>query len=231
MARQQEMPGAHRQQRVEVGQAVETETALPIRIQVRSHLWITWGRIAMQHETMARAARGEAARLPSGSNLGPPLERELDAGLVCVCAAAFAVEALWVELVDPARGIVPEDLRDTWKAQRLGRGGRIEETLKLGVDNSALPRTLRRDLDWLFPARGKVVHFEGKVESPEPHPLGTNVAPVNVAYSAEAASRAVDLLVQVLTVCRDRPKSALETWSASLRHAFDDLLALRGTAS
>jgi hypothetical protein len=45
-------------------------------------------------------------------------------------------------------------------------------------------------------------------EPPQVHPLGMNVAPAQVTYSAENSNRAVDLLMSLLERCRDKPKPA-----------------------
>jgi hypothetical protein len=225
------MPSAEREQRIKLGQVVETETAQPVSMQVRSRLWMPWGRIAIQHEAMAHAVRGEAASLPAETSLGPLIQPEVEAGLVCVCATAFALEALYIELTDPALRIVPSDLRDSWTARRTRRGGRIEETLKRAVDTSALPSILRQDLDQLFQARGNAVHFVGKFQPMALHPLGTDVSPVQLMYSAESATRAVDLLVQILTACRDHPKQPAKSWSEQMRYPFDLVLTDREAAS
>jgi hypothetical protein len=72
------------------------------------------------------------------------------------------------------------------------------------------------------------VHYEGLFEPPKLHPLGMNVSPAQVAYSAENGSRAVDLLLGVLERCRDKPKPPAQNWSQDMRGAIDDLMGRRG---
>jgi hypothetical protein len=66
----------------------------PVRILMRTHLWISWARIAIQHETMAKEARQELEQAAPENRDGYMLQREADAALVAICAAAFALEAL-----------------------------------------------------------------------------------------------------------------------------------------
>jgi hypothetical protein len=56
----------------------------------------------------------------------------------------------------------------------------------------------------------------GAFAPPEPHPLGINVAPSQVAYSAENSTRAVDLLLSILERCRDKPKPPARDWSQGM---------------
>jgi hypothetical protein len=195
-------------------------------IQMRTHLWISWARIALKHEAMAHAARQEMQQ--PGVDQSRLLEREADAGLVGICAAAFALEALYREL-DEA-GMVPAATLAAWKTNRLSDDKQILELLKLAVDPKGLVNSWKRELAWLFGVRGSSVHYRGSFEAPQPHPLGTNVAPSQIAYSAEHATRAVDLLLGILKRCRDKPKPATRTWSQSMRGAIEDLIGRRGQA-
>ena len=69
----------------------------------------------------------------------------------------------------------------------------------------------------------------GAFAPPEPHPLGINVAPSQVAYSAENSTRAVDLLLSILEPCRDKPKPPARDWSQGIRGAVDELVGRRVT--
>jgi hypothetical protein len=68
------------------------------QIAMRTHLWISWARIALQHETMTTAAREELEQAAPENRNGYMLQNEADAALVAICAAAFALEALSREL-------------------------------------------------------------------------------------------------------------------------------------
>jgi hypothetical protein len=195
-----------------------------LSIKMRTHLWISWARIALKHEAMAHAARQEMQQ--PGADQSRLLEREADAGLVGICAAAFALEALYRELDE--LGVVPAATRAAWKMNRLSDDKQILELLKLAVDPKGLVNVWKRELAWLFGVRGSSVHYRGSFEAPQPHPLGTNVAPSQLTYSAEHATRAVDLLLGILERCRDKPKPATWGWSQGMRGAIEDLIGRRG---
>jgi hypothetical protein len=204
--------------------AVAGATAGGLSIQIRTHLWISWARISLKHEAMAHAARQEM-RQP-GADQSRLLEREADAGLVGISAAAFALEALYREL--DVLGVVPAATLAAWKKNRLSDDKQILELVKLAVDPKGLVRVWTRELAWLFGVRGSSVHYRGSFEAPQPHPLGTNVAPSQITYSAENATQAVDLLLGVLERCRDKPKPATRGWSQDMRGAADELIGRRG---
>jgi hypothetical protein len=55
-----------------------------------------------------------------------------------------------------------------------------------------------------------------------------NVAPSQVAYSAENATRAVDLLLGILERCQDKPKPRARDWSRAMGGAVDELIGRIG---
>ena len=61
-------------------------------------------------------------------------------------------------------------------------------------------------------------------------PARINVAPSQVAFSAENSTRAVDLLLSILKRCRDKPKALARDWSQGIRGAVDELVGRRGHA-
>ena len=124
--------------------------------------------------------------------------------------------------------MVPATMLAAWKRNRLSDDKQIL-LLKLAVDPKGLVNGWRGPA-WLFGVRGPAVYYRGSFEAPQPHPLGTNVAPSQITYSAENATGAVDLLLSILERCRDRPKPAARAWSQSMRGAIEDLIGRRGQA-
>lgn len=218
-------------------------TVKPGGIQMRSRLWVVWTRIALKHEAMALAAR-QRAQLHSadwaqaqqgtdteqqtkhGTDMALALGEEMDAGLVGICAAAFALEALSRELDE--LGIVPAATLAAWKKNRLSDDKQILELVKLTVDPKGLVRVWTRELAWLFSVRRRSVHYRGSFEATRPHPVGTDVSVAQETYSAENTTRAVDLLVGILERCRDKPKVAARTWSQDMRRVINELIGRRG---
>jgi hypothetical protein len=197
-----------------------------LSVTMRTHRWITWGRIAVQHEGMAHAARQEMQH--PGADQSRLLEQEGNAGLVGICAAAFALEALSRELVE--LNVLPPTTTTAWTRNGPRADKQILEILKRAVDPSGLVSTWTRELRWLFGVRGSSVHYEGSFAPPEIHPLGMGVAPTQATYRAENATRAVDLLLGILERCRDKPKPPIRTWSKEMRGAIDQLIGSRGQA-
>jgi hypothetical protein len=211
---------------VQVGQAVEVDSALPLNIFVLTRLWTSWARIAMRHEAIALAARQQVQQPKAiQSQL---LRREADAGLVGICAVAFALEALSRELV--ALRVVPQATLDAWVKNKLSADKVIVEVLKHAVDSRGLSSTWNREVKWLFTVRGSSVHHQTILEPPQVHALGVSVSPAHVTYSAENCIRAVDLLVSILVRCRDRSKPRLLEWPDTIRGALDQLIGSRGEA-
>ena len=132
---------------------------------------------------------------PDGSQeVGEALDDELQAAMVVVAAAAFALDALYVkvdELLDPAE-------RSQAKSSRAGR---IAETFKAAFDLGSLGgkrQTPRSPA--LFDLRDEVVHFRSELHESQPHPTGrSNVSRENTVYTVERATWAVDLALEVLT--------------------------------
>lgn len=195
-----------------------------LSIQIRTHLWISWARIALKHETAAHTARDEMQQ--PGAKQSQLLEREADAGLDGICAAAFALEALSRELVD--LGVVQQANITAWTNKGLSAEKILVEVLKHAVDPRGLVATWQRELGWLFTVRGSSVHYQSVFQPPQPHPLGMNVAPTQATYTAENTARAVDLLLGILKRCRDKPKPLTQAWSKEMRGAIDQLIGSRG---
>jgi hypothetical protein len=207
--------------------AMAAATAEAVSIKMRTHLWISWARIALKHEVAAHAARQQA-----GAGQLSMLEQETDASLEGICAAAFALEALSRELAE--LGAVPQTTVDGWRQKRRDGQGPSAADMTLEVlaqtfDTRGLYSRWRGELEWLFAMRDSSVHYEGlRFEPPTLHPLGINISPVQAAYSAENTTRAVDLLLGILERCRDRPKPPARNWSQSMRAAINDLIGRRG---
>jgi hypothetical protein len=200
-----------------------------ISVEIRTHVWISWARIALKHEAMARATKREMQQ-PGADHLRL-LEQEADAGLDGICAAAFALEALSRELSE--LGTIPEATLKAWRdaENRPKAKDVILEVVAQTIDTRRLYTSWRGELEWLFDLRDSSVHYEGAFAPPEPHPLGMNVAPSQVAYSAENATQAVDLLLGILERCRDKPKAPARDWSRGMGGAVDELVGRRGRAA
>jgi hypothetical protein len=225
-------------------------TARSDGIQMRSSLWVTWVRVVFEHETMAQAARqqalqhgadhGQALRqgdagktTQHGTDLAQALSRELDAALVGICAAAFALEALSRELGE--LGAIPQTTLDRWReARKQGQGPAAEdvalEVLSKTFDMRGFVPRLQGELPRLFDMRDGAVHYEGSFESTRPHPVGSDVSVAQDTYSADNCTLAADLLMDILERCRNNPKPPGKQWSHDRRRTLDELIGRRGQA-
>jgi hypothetical protein len=213
---------------VQVGQAVEVDSAQSLSVLMRTHVWISWARIAVKHETAAWEARRAMDR--PGAEQSSLLLEEADASLDGICASAFALEALSRELVP--LGAIPQPTVEKWRQQedRPKAENVALEVLSQICDARGLVGHWRTELEWLFEMRDSSVHYEGLFEPPKLHSLGMNVAPAQADYSAENTRRAVDLLFGILERCRDSPKAPAKQWVQDMRGAIDQLVSRRGQA-
>ena len=139
---------------------------------------------------------------------------ELQAAMVVVAAAAFAIDALYVKL---------DDLLDpSIRASGDTRVGRIVRTFEVALELGRRTQTWQAEIPRLFKRRGELVHFRGVNLESQPHPTGkSHVSRENALYTAEQAARAVDLALEVLTVAYSSPRKkhgALVDWSERATH-------------
>jgi len=189
-----------------------------ITITVSSNFDTKWFVIAVEHERAAIAARKRAVATPDGSaEMAQAFDDELRAAMVAIAAAAFAIDALYEKI----NALLDPELRPHF-SDAVKRSGRIVETLKAALDLGKRAQVWQTEIPRLFALRDDEVHFESSFHPAEPHPTGTsNVSRENLIYSAEEATRAVDLAVEVLTVAYSSPRkdaAGLVAWAESAAH-------------
>ncbi len=195
-----------------------------LSILMSSALWIQWGSIAIDRERRARAARSQLVALHRhGQPYGDTLVVELDASIVAVSAAAHALDALYGQLItDAIRAAGPKG---------KGREAHIRECLKRRFKTGRRDVAWVQEFDWLFKLRDAAVHAEVKLLPPVAHPSGIgNSGQVSADYSAEAAMRAVDLLIDVLETCIANPKPGdkdAKAWANDYRSSVETLAMQR----
>jgi hypothetical protein len=204
--------------------AVAKATVFPPSIQITTHLWITWGEVAIQstHRAAAARARGQATQGdPGRTGLSEALGEETADAMVALCAAAFAVEAV---ISAVARIVIPT-LAQKWEtAGQLPKAiGRVREVLKNAISTQATANALADRWEPVLAARSAAVHFLETRATPEPHPLGTNTAPEHVRYRLESAEVATSLLLDTLRALRGDPKPAMSKWAKDFAAAVERL--------
>jgi hypothetical protein len=172
-------------------------------------LWYHWGQIAIRHE----AAAWEVRRAAKSS------DPELKAVMVSVASAGFAVDSFSASI----KAVIGEPEADKDKKQRprlkalYMRGGAFVDQVSLS-----------KDIDWLIGGRDLLVH---NAEGPHLPPRFEEQA---VYYKAEAASRAVDIMLRLLGTSIRTPKPKFASWARDpgreeLLHALEKERAAAAT--
>jgi hypothetical protein len=199
-----------------------------VTVRMRSHFWLQWGEIAAQHLDEAKGEREIEEQIdrsiPDPENpYNAALGRETKAAMIAISASAHAIDAWFgavAVLIDPARYDQP-------RSRGPRRRFEVLEMLKRGFTLRAKAHRWRDEIDWLFTIRDDAVHFKEADRDTALHPTGTGTSAENVTYSVESATRAVELLRDVLETCRVTPK---KTYPALIRYVdlmggtIDDLV-------
>jgi hypothetical protein len=136
--------------RVPVGAGGARASGGGVRALILSNFDTKWFQIAVAHERAARSAREDAIAAPDGSReMGEAFDQEMQAAMVVVAAAAFAIDALYVkvnEMLDPAA-----------RSYAKGRIARIVETFKTAFELNKRTAKWQNDISVLFDLRGELV--------------------------------------------------------------------------
>ena len=202
-----------------------------VTLQISTHLWMIWLRIAFEHEFSADGARENLGSLDrSDPAFSLALEAEMYASLVGVSAAAHAIDALYGEI--RVHIPIPDRLAATWEKNRTSRPGRIFETLKTGCTLGSRGGTWPQDLKWLYGLRDAAVHHQVEASEGSPHPSGTtHVGKEMAIYTVEATHTAIDLALDVVVVAVGSPRpemTALREWADGMSHVPPYLIEERG---
>jgi hypothetical protein len=186
-----------------------------IRALITSNFDIKWFRIALEHERAALDARDRAIAAPDGSTeMGQAFDDELNAAMVAIAASAFAIDAIYTTLSDK---LGPDE-----RPRASDRVGYIVETLKVALDLSKRSQTWQSMIPALFDQRDELVHFRGRPYESVMHPTGkSGVSRENVTFTAEAATHAVAVALDVLVTAYSSPRrkhAMLVKWSESATH-------------
>ena len=192
--------------------AIMAGSAVEASVSIGARMLLHWSDIAVEQERLAWAARRaleSEVEETKASGKGLELGRELHPSLIAIAAASHALDALYGEIRDLA---LPPEIAAKWKEDpRSGpsRALKLHEALKHGFEISA--QKWRTELEALFELRDGAVHPELVFRESAPHPLGVNTAAEYVGYCCEKATKAVDLLFEILEMCAGQPKPALKT--------------------
>jgi hypothetical protein len=189
--------------------------AIGLTFSMRANFDMKWFQVAAAHHQAALEARRRAEAADDGSNeMGLAFDDELQATMVVVAAAAFAIDALYVKL---------DDLLDEQeRRQAKTRVGTMVETLKAALEVADRTQKWQQAIPELFDVRDELVHFRGEDHPPQPHPTGkSHVSRESSFYTVEKATWALELAHEVLTVAYTSPRAkhaALVAWTEQVAH-------------
>jgi len=198
-------------------------------VSLSSGLWATWAAIAIRAEAAAIGSREQLEREYPHGDWNRMTTAELEASLVAVSGSAIAIDGLF-GVIKPKSGI--EDRRvQQWKAQQIARHSRIFEVFQSCLVLGSATNRWPQQLQWLFSLRNDNLHFSEAFLPPAVHPVLGNTTLERATYTSENASKAVDVLVDVLTRVVDHPKQTADPefvdFTRRWKIIVQSLLALR----
>jgi hypothetical protein len=116
----------------------------------------------------------------------------------------------------------------------LGLGPAGDEPKVPGLATTDLPlvdndlRSWLDDLQQVVVDRDEIVHIPQESRPAVPHPLGTNTSEFDARFTAERATRAVDLMLDFYRKVIASPSAEMRPWAAKREHVpgdFDNLRA------
>ncbi|MEY9894290.1 hypothetical protein ABIA31_007976 [Catenulispora sp. MAP5-51] len=212
-------------------------------------VWSAWARVAINTGKQAAEAKRSAAAALAGQSAYFK-GSEYDAGMTAVAAAAFAIDGLYASEACPkaARDAVKARLAAQYAPDSPARHEVVREGLKeVFVTTGRVKQQWSADLKWLYSRRNPVVHSEERQEKPLSMPDGSLSTVKRENYNADAAARAVEIMLSVLAWCVVHPgtgypetaewatpnrRAAVENlqtwWRAAGWHPFDGPAACAG---
>ena len=177
------------------------KSAANMTLHVRFDVCPTWTEIALRHLDDAREKRGSRQTAWAGTNeeqKAASLEREFEASMQAIMAAAIAVDAFY-SLIQTHVDL-PPSLTEQWRTKRTPRYSQVTEVLRRAF--LLKPKgvaVLRGNLKELYRLRDLAVHPSGKIEAPILHPeLGVGVEWRFAYFRAHNAELAVNVATWIL---------------------------------
>jgi hypothetical protein len=171
-------------------------------------IWSTWATIAVREEDRAHRARYELVRTYPAGDWGDATTAELEASLVAISGAAFAIDGFYGSVKSWCP--ISEEQFAEWKRKKLRRSSQIIEVLKscfaLGSGTNRWPS----ELDWLFKLRDNNVHSDEEFRPPASHPVLGLATHERMTYSVENAEMAVTLMLEMLLHLVHHPRPAAD---------------------
>jgi hypothetical protein len=198
-----------------------------IVLHVRFDVCPTWVELALQHLDDAKAKQALRMSAWAGKDedqKAAALEREFEASMQAVMAAATAVDAFYALI--QTHVTLPRDIITKWRTKRTARYSQVTEVLRRGF--RLKPKgvaALRQNLKEIYRLRDLAVHPSGKIQAAIPHPeLGVGVEWRFAYFRAHNADLVVKAATWILWDLANRGKPENE----DIRK-YTDALRLRFT--
>lgn len=143
-----------------------------LTLHVRFNICPTWVELSLRHLEDAKIKRAEREAAWAGTNeslKGSALEREFEASMQAIMAAAIAIDAFYS--IIQTHVVLPPSLVEQWRTKRTSRYSQVTEVLRRAFRLKTKGTTaLRQNLKEIFRLRDLAVHPSGKIEAPILHP-------------------------------------------------------------
>ncbi len=143
-----------------------------LMLHVRFDVCPTWCELAVRHLADAEARRIERVAAWAGTNedqKGDSLEREFEASMQAIMAAAIALDAFYSIIQGHVQ--LPPSLVEKWRTKRTSRYSQVTEVLRRGFQLKPKgTASLRKNLKEIYRLRDLAVHPSGKIKAPLLHP-------------------------------------------------------------
>ncbi|MCC7483535.1 MAG: hypothetical protein IT529_00970 [Burkholderiales bacterium] len=143
-----------------------------LTIHVRFDVCPTWCELALKHLADARTRRAAREAAWGGTDeaqKAAALEREFEASMQAMMAAAIAIDAFYAVLQTCVQ--IPQTLKDQWRKTRTARYSQVTEVIRRAFQlKPKATQSLRKTLQEIYRLRDIAVHPVGKIEAPLLHP-------------------------------------------------------------
>jgi hypothetical protein len=203
--------------------SLDVPTGGTMSIEVHFDVGPTWLEIALHHledAKLKQALRVEAWKGQDDEAKAAALEREFEASMQAIMAAAIAIDAFYAVVQTKIK--LPPDLVRTWRMKKTARYAQVSEVFRRAFSVRANEaRVLRQNLQAIYKLRDQAVHPTGKTKTPVLHPeLEVGVEWRFVAFCFANADRAVRETVNSLCqlITNGKPQnSAMQAYADGFR--------------
>jgi hypothetical protein len=203
-------------------------TMHPPRIVIVDPMWPRWARLAIEFELASWKARWLAIGLVSDDRqYATAIGDEMQNSFQGIAAASHAIDGFYGAIRDFAA--IDRRTLDAWRRNRTPRPSRILETLKRAfhVGEPAAGWGDAAQLPDLFRLRDAALHHAERESETSLHPLGTGVSQEAATYTAERASWAVELMLDVIGTCLINPRPNSRDYAERRQISFESTSARR----